>query len=343
VQTLVPERPYADRIRRLPPIEGTTNNTPRALITGIAGQDGSYLAELLVGKGYDVHGIVKSDGPRDRLAAVQDRIAIHRIDLTDPAAVRELLASILPDEVYNLAAPSVVGASWNDPHGTVEFMTGSVTSLLEAIVAEKPATRFFQASSSEIFRGTGVSPQSEMTAATPTSPYGVGKVAGHTLVNAYRERYGVHASSGILYNHESPRRPVDFVPGKIVNAAVQIKLGNQDELVLGDQTARRDWGFAGDYVDAMWQMLQHDDPDDYVIATGKIHSVADLVNRAFDLAGIDPEGHVRTDPQFVRVGDEAQLVGDPSKIAEVIGWRASTSFDDLVKIMFDETLAAAQA
>lgn len=319
------------------------NNSRRALITGIAGQDGSYLAELLLGKGYSVDGIVKSDRPRANLAAVEDRITIHSIDLTQADAVRELIASTLPDEVYNLAAPSVVPASWNDPHGTVAFMASSVTSLLESIIAEKPNTRYFQASSSEIFRGTGVSPQSEMTAATPTSPYGVGKVAGHALVNAYREHRGVHASSGILFNHESPRRPVDFVPSKIVNAAVQIKLGNQTELVLGDQSAKRDWGFAGDYVDAMWQMLQHDTPGDYVIATGQTHSVADLVNFAFDLAGIETEGHVRTDPKFVRAGDEAQLVGDPSKIEDVIGWRATTSFEDLVKIMFDATLAAAQA
>lgn len=279
---------------------------------------------------------------RANLASIEDQISVHATDLTDVVATHELIARLKPDEIYNLAAPSVVGASWNDPPATMSFMTGSVINLLEAIVAERPSARFFQATSSEIFRGTDASPQSETTPAHPTSPYGVGKLAGHALVHAYREHHGVHASSGILYNHESPRRPVDFVPSKIVNAAVQISLGNQDELVLGDQSARRDWGFAGDYVQAMWQMLQQDTPDDYVIATGKTHSVEDLVRRAFELVGVEVEGHVRTDPSFIRQGDEAQLVGDPAKIAAAIGWRAGTSFDELVKIMVDGTLAAAR-
>ncbi|MBK5230384.1 MAG: GDP-mannose 4,6-dehydratase [Thermoleophilia bacterium] len=323
-------------------MEGHVDNHRRGLITGIGGQDGSYLAELLVAKGYEVHGIVKDDSAEQHrsLSAVADRLTLHATDLTDCAAVRELIAAVAPSEIYNLAAPSVVGASWNDPPATMSFMTGSVINLLEAIVAETPSTRFFQATSSEIFRGTDQSPQLENTPPHPTSPYGVGKLAGHALVHAYREHHGVHASSGILYNHESPRRPVDFVPGKIVNAAVQISLGNQDELVLGDQSARRDWGFAGDYVQAMWQMLQQDTPDDYVIATGKTHSVEDLVRRAFELVGVEVEGHVRTDPSLIRQGDEAQLVGDPAKIAAAIGWRAGTSFDELVKIMVDGTLAA---
>ncbi|MBI2691030.1 MAG: GDP-mannose 4,6-dehydratase [Solirubrobacterales bacterium] len=336
----------APATHKLSRIVETAANQPQssrtALVTGIAGQDGTYLAKLLLGKGYVVHGVVKDDVtvPRPNLTDIRDHLTLHQTSLVDPAAVGQLVAEIQPDEIYNLAAPSVVWASWNDPHGTLAFMTGSVTSLLEAIHTEKPDARFFHAASSEIFRGTGVSPQNEHTAVSPTSPYGVGKVAGHALVNAYRERHGMHASSGILFNHESPLRPIDFVPSKIVHAAVDISLGKQDELVLGDQCARRDWGFAGDYVEAMWRMLQHDTPDDYVIATGKTKSVADLVNRAFELVGIDPAGHVRTDPKLVRANDDAQLVGDPTKIEQTIGWRAETSFDQLVKVMVDGVRAA---
>jgi GDPmannose 4,6-dehydratase len=313
----------------------------RALITGIGGQDGSYLAELLVGKGYHVEGVVEGAPSQDRpvLAAVRDQLTLYETDLADRDAVRELMRSARPDEIYNLAAPSVVPASWNDPVATLEFMTGSVICLLETIHERSPHTRFFQASSSEIFRGAESSPQNEQTTARPTSPYGVGKLAGHGLVHAYRERYGIHASSGILYNHESPRRPVDFVTRKIVNAAVSIKLGDQDELTLGDLSARRDWGYAPDYVEAMWTMLQHDDPGDYVVATGIAHTVGDLVNIVFRLLDLDVEMHVRTDPAFVRKGDEALLLGDPRKAAEVLGWRASTSFERLIETMVQAELA----
>lgn len=320
----------------------TASNTPRrALITGIGGQDGSYLAELLVEKGYAVEGVVEGEPERERpvLAAVRDQLKLHETDLTDRDAIRELMTSARPDEIYNLAAPSVVPASWVDPVATLEFMTGSVICLLETIHELSPHTRFFHASSSEIFRGTDSSPQSEETTPRPTSPYGVGKLAGNGLVHSYRERYAVHASSGILYNHESPRRPVDFVTRKIVNSAVSIKLGEQDELVLGDLSAKRDWGFAPDYVRAMWMMLQHDEPGDYVVSTGVTHTVEDLVTTSFRLLDIDVDKHVRTDPEFVRQGDEALLVGDPSKAAEVLGWRASTSFERLLETMVQAELA----
>lgn len=318
-----------------------SNTQRRALITGIAGQDGSYLAELLVGKGYHVEGVVEGDPDLDHplLAAVRGRLTLYETDLADREAVQGLMRNARPDEIYNLAAPSVVPASWEDPVSTLEFMTGSVICMLETIHEISPHTRFFQASSSEIFRGAATSPQNEQTAPRPTSPYGVGKLAGHGLVHSYRERYGIHASSGILYNHESPRRPVDFVTRKIVSAAVSIKLGEQDELALGDLSAKRDWGFAPDYVRAMWMMLQHDEPGDYVVATGVTHTVEDLVNISFQLLDLDVEKHVRTDPAFVRQGDEALLVGDPSKAAEVLGWRASTSFEQLLEAMVQAELA----
>jgi GDPmannose 4,6-dehydratase len=212
--------------------------------------------------------------------------------------------------------------------------------LLDAIVRLTPDTRFFQASSSEIFRGTDQSPQNEETTPRPTSPYGVGKLAGHNLVHAYREHDGVHASSGILYNHESPRRPTAFVTQKIVNAAVEIKLGTRDKLQLGDTSAQRDWGFAPDYVKAMWQMLQAETPSDYVIATGKLHTVQDLIDTAFELVGLDVADHVETDPTLVRAGDEALLLGDPTKAAEQLGWTAETSFEQFLSQMVDAELAA---
>ncbi len=325
---------------------GTSSGaTRRALITGAAGQDGSYLAELLVAKGYTVDGIVASDpqGERPTLAAVRDRITLHDTDLSNAAAVSEMIARLRPDEVYNLAAPSVVGASWGNPPATVGLMVGSVVNLLDAMATHTPEARYFQAASSEIFRGTGTSPQNENTRPAPTSPYGVAKLAGHNLVAAYREHHGLHASSGILYKHESPRRPIDFVPAKIVNGAVQIKLGKQSELVLGDLTAKRDWSFAGDFVAAMWQMLQQDQPGDYVLASGVQHTVSDLVNTAFGIVGLDPADYVRSDPNLVRKHDEADLVGDPSRIAERVGWRASTGFEELVQIMGDGFMAKAEA
>jgi GDPmannose 4,6-dehydratase len=310
--------------------------TPRrALITGIAGQDGSYLAEFLIGKGYVVSGVVERDPALDRpnLAAVRDEVDLHAIDLTDRAAVDALIESTAPQEIYNLAAPSFVPASWDDPTATLDFMSGSAVRLLDAIVRLTPETRYFQASSSEIFRGTAESPQNEETTPRPTSPYGVGKLAGHGLVNSFRVQHGAFATSGILYNHESPRRPVSFVPSKIVDGAVRIQRGELSELHLGDLSARRDWGFAPDYVEAMWLMLQAEEPGDFVIATGQLHTVEDLVRAAFAKVGLDHESHVVTDPNFLRKGDEALLLGDPSKAVDKLGWKASTSFEDMIGLM----------
>lgn len=272
---------------------------------------------------------------------MRNRIELHDTDLTSAHAVEALIADFQPTEVYNLAAPSVVPASWDDPTGTIDFMAGSVVCLLDAILKHSPEARFLHASSSEIFRGAGSSPQSEATVPRPVSPYGVGKLAGNGLVNSYRARHGMHASSAILYNHESPRRPIDFVPSKIVHGVAAIKAGRADELVLGALDAQRDWGYAGDYVDAMWRIVSHDSPGDFVVATGVKHSVAEMAELAFSLAGLKAADYVRSDPRFTRQGDEADLVGDPSHIAAEIGWRASTSFEALVKLMLDAALEAA--
>lgn len=326
--------------RKLRGIDRATDTSRRALITGIAGQDGSYLAESLLADGYSVFGLVKNDPetPRPHLSAIEDQITLDSVDLNDSSATCELIAEIAADEIYNLAAPSVVGASWSRPSETLAFLTGSVASLLEAIRIERPSARFFQATSSEIFRNTDQVPQSEATTPRPISPYGVGKLAGHGLVEAYRRHYGLHASSGILYNHESPRRPVDFVPSKIVDAAVRIKLGLQSELTLGDRTARRDWGYAPEYAEAMRAIVGHHTPGDYIVATGETHSVDELVNLAFAAVDLDPAEYVTTDPSFLRGEDEAQLVGDPSHIAKTVGWSAQTSFEELVKLMVESRM-----
>jgi GDPmannose 4,6-dehydratase len=318
--------------------QAATAGAPRsALITGIAGQDGSYLAEFLLERGYAVTGVVERDlsTPRPNLAAIEDRVELHVIDLTDRAAVDALVERSAPTEIYNLAAPSFVPASWDDPTATLDFMTGSVVRLLDAIVRLTPQTRYFQASSSEIFRGTAVSPQNEETTPRPTSPYGVGKLAGHGLVNSFRTQHGVFACSGILYNHESPRRPLEFVTRKIVNGAVRISRGELDVLHLGDLSARRDWGFAPDYVRAMWMMLQADQPDDFVLATGRLHTVGEFVELAFAAVDLDPGPLVVTDPQFMRKGDEALLHGDPTKAAEKLGWRAETSLEEMIGLMVE--------
>ncbi len=280
------------------------------------------------------------DKPRQNLAAISDQLELHELDLTDARAVEALVADLRPTEIYNLAAPSVVYASWDRPIETVEFMAGSVTSLLDAIVASSPETRFFQASSSEMFRGAEVSPQNEQTPPRPTSPYGVGKVAGHNLVYAYRRHHGVHASSGILYNHESPRRPTDFVTRKVVATAVAIKRGDVDELVLGDISARRDWGYAVDYVNAMWLMLQQDEGDDFVLASGRTYTVEELVRTTFSLLDLETDDYIRFDPALTRKGDEALLAGNPSKAAERLGWRADTDLRGLLQLMVDSELAA---
>ncbi len=272
--------------------------------------------------------------------AIRDQVDIHAVDLTDAADVYEIVSELKPHEIYNLAAPSVVYASWDQPIETVEFMAGSVTSLLDAIVASSPSSRFFQASSSEIFRGAQTSPQDEQTPPRPTSPYGVGKVAGHNLVYAYRTHHGLHASSGILYNHESPRRPLDFVTRKVVSTAVAIKRGDAHELVLGDISARRDWGYAADYVEAMWTMLQQENGDDYVLASGRTYTVEEMVRTTFDLLDLDADEFIRFDPALIRKGDEALLAGDPSKAAAKLGWRAKTDLKGLLELMVDSELAA---
>jgi GDPmannose 4,6-dehydratase len=313
----------------------------RALITGIAGQDGSYLTEFLLARGYTVSGVVERDPKIERpnLEAVRDEIDVHMIDLTDRDAVDALVSSCAPHEIYNLAAPSFVPASWDDPTATLDFMSGSAVRLLDAIVRLTPETRYFQASSSEIFRGTDQSPQNEETTPRPISPYGVGKLAGHGLVNSFRVQHGVFACSGILFNHESPRRPVDFVTRKIVNGAARIRRGEIEQLHLGDLSAKRDWGYAPDYVEAMWKMLQVEEPDDYVLATGKLHTVEELVAAAFSEVGLDPADHVVTDPDFLRKGDEALLLGDPTRAAEKLGWEARTSFEEMIAIMAAAELA----
>lgn len=271
--------------------------------------------------------------PRANLAAIQDRVDLCAIDLTDRDSVDALIERTRPHEIYNLAAPSFVPASWDDPTATLDFMSGSVVRLLDAIVRLTPQTRFFQASSSEIFRGSRISPQDEQTTPCPTSPYGVGKLAGHGLVNSFRSRHGIFACSGILYNHESPRRPLDFVPRKIVNGAVRIKRGELDTLALGDLSAQRDWGYAPDYVRAIWMMLQTDAPDDFVVATGRLHTVQELVELAFAAAGLEHKDHVESDPQFMRKGDDAVLLGDPAKAREKLGWVAETDFSEMVGLM----------
>lgn len=290
-------------------------------------------------------GVVERDPSlkRPNLAEIEDRLELHAIDLTDRTEVDALVEQVQPTEIYNLAAPSVVPASWDDPIATLDFMCGSVVRLLDAIVRLTPETRFFHAASSEIFRGSGESPQTERTIARPTSPYGVGKLAGHGLVNSYRAEHDVFACTGILYNHESPRRPEAFVTRKIVSAAVRIKLGEQDELVLGDTSAQRDWGYAPDYVDAMWRMLQHETPDDYIVATGKLHTVEDLVQKAFELVGLDAADYVRSDPSLMRKGDEALLVGDPSKLRDQLGWQADMGFERMLEAMVAHDLAASKS
>lgn len=299
----------------------------------------------MLAKGYRVCGAVKDDPnePRDNLAAIESSLDVRAVDLTDADAVLALVDEVKPTEIYNLAAPSVVYASWDRPIETVEFMAGSVTSLLDAIVATSPTTRFFQASSSEMFRGANVSPQTEETPPRPTSPYGVGKVAGHNLVYAYRKHHGLHASSGILYNHESPRRPVDFVTRKVVATAVAIKRGDADELVLGDLSARRDWGYAVDYVEAMWRMLQQDHGDDFILASGRTYTVEEMVRTSFALLDLDADEYVKFDPSLVRKGDEALLAGDPSKAAEQLGWQAKTDLRGLLELMVESELATVQS
>ncbi|MFL5967760.1 MAG: GDP-mannose 4,6-dehydratase [Gaiellaceae bacterium] len=314
----------------------------RALITGIAGQDGSYLAELLLGEGYEVTGVVRRE-PSQRfanLAAVADRIELIQADLLDQAALVAALQVSRPTEVYNLAAPSFVPASWERPVVTAEFAAVGATSMLEAIRAVDPAIRFYQASSSEIFGEPVEIPQTESTPLAPVTPYGVAKAYAHFIVRSYRRRYGIFACSGILYNHESPRRPLEFIPRKVSHAVARITLGLQSELIVGDPDARRDWGFAGDYVRAMWLMLQQPEPDDYVVASGEDHSVRELVQHAFAHVGLSWQEYVRVDPTLERGAAELHgLVGDAARARARLGWAPTVTFAQLVELLVDADLA----
>jgi GDPmannose 4,6-dehydratase len=312
----------------------------RALITGITGQDGSYLAELLLEKDYEVFGMTRRASTEnvERIAHLVDRVQLIQGDLLDPPSLDSALRLAEPEEVYNLAAQSFVPTSWNQPVLTAEFTAVGVTRMLEAIRTVDPEIRFYQASSSEMFGKVREIPQTETTPFYPRSPYGVAKVYGHHITVNYRESYGLYAVSGILFNHESPRRGLEFVTRKISDGVARIKLGLADELVLGNFDAERDWGFAGDYVDAMWRMLQQDEPDDYVVATGETHSVQKFFEIAFAHAGLDPAQHVKSDPAFLRPAEVDQLVGDPSKAKERLGWEPQHSFRDLVEMMVDADL-----
>jgi GDPmannose 4,6-dehydratase len=309
----------------------------RALITGIGGQDGSYLTELLLERGYEVTGIVPRLEPGyENLDGLRDRIALLQVDLLDERALTDALREHRPREVYNLASPSFVPASWDEPVRTAEFAAVGVTALLEAIRAVDPAIRMYQASSSEIFGEPTEVPQTETTPLHPVTPYGVAKAYGHFIAGSYRRRYGLHASCGILYNHESPRRPRDFLPSKVAYAAAAISLGLERDVALGDLSARRDWGYAADYVEAMWLMVQQEKPGDFVVATGELHSVEELVETAFGHVGLDWREHVRVDPSLLRGAAELHdLVGNAAKARRELGWAPRVGFEDLVRLLVD--------
>jgi len=311
--------------------------TKRALITGIGGQDGSLLAELLLDNGYDVSGVVRRTGAHyPNLDAIRERIDLVEADLSDQLALVRALRASRPHEVYNLASVSFVPASWEQPVLTAELAAVGVTALLEAIREVDPEIRFYQASSSEIFGEPLQSPQSEETPLSPLTPYGVAKAYAHFIARSYRRRYGLHTSAGILYNHESPRRPFEFVPRKVAHAAAAISLGQEGELWLGDLDSRRDWGYAPDYVRAMWLMVQQDEGDEYVVATGVTHSVRELVDVAFAHVGLDPDEYVHIDESLVRGKAELHnLVGDPSKAKRKLGWQPTVTFEELVQRLVD--------
>jgi len=308
-----------------------------ALITGVTGQDGSYLAEFLLAKGYRVVGMVRRSSAENfyRIDPFREQMELEQADLLDQYSLIDLLKRTEPDEIYNLAAMSFVPTSWTQPVLTTEFDAVGVTRILEAIRLTKPEARFYQASSSEMFGKVREVPQREATPFHPRSPYGVAKVYGHHITVNYRESYGLFACSGILFNHESPRRGREFVTRKVSEGAARIKLGLASELLLGNLDARRDWGFAGDYVRAMWLMLQQDEPSDYVIATGAQHSVRDLVEIAFDRVGLDWKKHVRQDPALTRPAEVDTLLGDSSYARERLGWHPEVTFPQLVRMMVD--------
>jgi len=313
---------------------------PTALVTGITGQDGSYLAELLLQKGYRVVGIVRrsSTTPYERISHLVDRVELVSADLLDQTSLTDVVGECAPDEIYNLAAQSFVQTSWSQPVLTGEFTALGVTRMLEAMKKAAPKARFYQASSSEMFGKVVETPQRESTPFYPRSPYGVAKVYGHWITVNYRESFGLYAVSGILFNHESPRRGLEFVTRKVTDAVARIKLGTAKELRLGNLDSRRDWGFAGDYVDAMWRMLQQDDAEDYVIGTGHTCSVRDLCDAAFSHVGLDYRDYVKQDSKFFRPAEVDLLVADPSKAAAKLGWQPKVTFKQLVEMMVDADL-----
>jgi len=317
--------------------QGESTLAKRALITGITGQDGSYLAELLLSEGYDVFGVVRraSTENYERIEHLRGKITLLQADLLDQSSLVQVIRESNPTELYNLAAQSFVPTSWAQPVLTAEFTAIGVTKVLEAMRAVNPEIRFYQASSSEMFGKVLEVPQSEDTPFYPRSPYGVAKVYGHYITVNYRESYNLHVSSGILFNHESPRRGLEFVTRKVTDGVARIKLGLATELRMGNLDAQRDWGFAGDYVQAMWLMLQQDTPDDYVVATGETHTVKELVQLAFDRVGLDWEKYVVIDPRFIRPAEVDLLIGQPAKANNVLGWVPQTSFPSLVNMMVD--------
>jgi GDPmannose 4,6-dehydratase len=318
----------------------STAGAPRALITGITGQDGSYLADLLLEEGYEVFGMVRrsSTESSERIRHLEGRVEFLQADLLDQASLQQALREAQPREVYNLAAQSFVPTSWSQPVLTTEFTALGVTRMLEAVRAIDPSIRFYQASSSEMFGKVREIPQNETTPFYPRSPYGVAKAYGHFLTVNYRESYGMFAASGILFNHESPRRGREFVTRKVTDGVARIKLGLAHELRLGNLDSRRDWGYAPDYVRAMWMMLQQDEADDFVIATGKMHTVQDAVEIAFGHVGLDWHEHVVVDPALIRPAEVDQLLGDASKARRVLGWEPRVSFDELIQLMVDADL-----
>lgn len=315
-----------------------------ALITGITGQDGSYLAELLLEKGYKVYGLRRraSVPIMENIEHIKNEIEFIEGDLLDLASMIAAVKKANPDEVYNLAAQSFVGTSWEQPILTGQVTGIGVTNILEAVRIIKPEAKFYQASSSEMFGKVVETPQKETTPFYPRSPYGVAKVYGHWITVNYRESFDMFACSGILFNHESPRRGVEFVTRKVTDAVARIKLGLQKELRMGNLDAKRDWGFAGDYVKAMWLMLQQDQPDDYVVATGETHTVQELVEIAFGHVGLNWQDYVITDPRFVRPAEVDLLLGDPTKAKKKLGWKLEVNFEQLVKMMVDSDLMKVQ-
>jgi GDPmannose 4,6-dehydratase len=313
----------------------------KALITGVTGQDGSYLVELLLAQGYEVHGVVRRSSTEnfERIAHLTDRITLHQADLNDLASLLMVFAEVQPNEVYNLAAQSFVPTSWKQPLLTTDITATGVTRMLEAIrLTNAKGVKFYQASSSEMFGMVRETPQTESTPFYPRSPYGVAKVYGHFITVNYRESYDMFCVSGILFNHESPRRGKEFVTRKVTDAVARIKLGLQKELRIGNLDARRDWGFAGDYVRAMWLMLQQDKPDDYVIASGQMHTVRELVQIAFDHVQLDWQKYTVQDPAFMRPAEVDLLLGDPAKAKRQLGWEPKVNFTQLIQMMVDSDL-----